>query len=288
MAWYPGAERHNIPPGPTDPPIHPRIICVHTMAGSIEGADRRFRDGSGVEAHFGNPMDDRPIWQWRDTLYQADAQAAGNGYCLSVEHEDGGDPSRPLTPAQIRKDLDLFAWLGQEHTIPMRLVQATSEWGIGWHRQFPEWNPHNHSCPGDVRLAQLRTELLPALQGDDVSVADVIAALKDPDGIRALRKALWGGAGDEIPSVAGTLNAAQTVEVAANGVRTLANRLNEVGGEVHQAKTTLDAGIVLQLAPDQLHALAEALAPLVAAKLEIAGHPAMVGTVQLAAEAPPT
>jgi hypothetical protein len=50
----------------------------------------------------------------------------------------------------------------------------------------------------------------------------------------------------------------------------------------------LEEGSPVTLTPDQLTALAEALAPLVAAHLEIAGHPTMVGTVQLAAaEEPP-
>lgn len=171
MAWYPRAADHNIPPGPADPPIVPRIIVVHTMAGTIESAENHFRDGSGIEAHFGVAMDGR-VWQWRETGVQADAQAAGNNYCISIETEDEGDPSRPWTPEQLLALDVLITWLGQVHSIPMRLVSATAERGIGYHRQFPEWNPHVHSCPGDVRLGQLVNVLIPALNQEDISIVD--------------------------------------------------------------------------------------------------------------------
>jgi N-acetylmuramoyl-L-alanine amidase len=171
MARFPDAANHNIPPGPNDQPITPRIVVVHTMDGSIEGAEKRFTDGSGVEAHFGAAMDGR-VWQWRDTSRQADAQAAGNDFCISVETEDAGDPNNRWTPIQFQRLVELISWIGRTHSIPIRLVTSTSERGIGFHRQFPEWNPNNHSCPGDVRLGQLNAELLPALQEDDMPLND--------------------------------------------------------------------------------------------------------------------
>jgi N-acetylmuramoyl-L-alanine amidase-like protein len=184
MPWYPNAANHNIPPGPADPPITPRIIVLHTMVGTIQSAENHFRDGSGIEAHFGVAMDGR-VWQWRDTAIQADAQAAGNGYCISIETEDKGDPTRPWTAQQLLALDALITWLGQVHSIPMRLVRATSERGIGYHRQFREWNPHAHSCPGDVRLGQLTRDLIPALnqttQEDAMSQADVEAITKHID-----------------------------------------------------------------------------------------------------------
>lgn len=139
----------------------------------MAGAETRFRDGSGVEAHFGVAMDGRVV-QWRDTFYQADAQAGGNDYCISIETEDGGRPETRWTPVQLDRLVELVGWLSVEHAIPMRLVTSTNERGIGYHRQFSSWNPNRHSCPGDVRLAQLRNELLPALQGaPDVTEQDL-------------------------------------------------------------------------------------------------------------------
>ena len=167
MAFFPDAANHNIPPGRNDPPITARTIVVHTMDGSIEDAEKRFTDGSGIEAHFGVAMDGR-VWQWRDTSRQADAQAAGNDFGISVETEDKGDPNKRWTPIQFQRLVELISWIGRTHSIPMRLVTSTSERGIGFHRQFPEWNPNNHSCPGDVRLGQLKAELLPTLREGDM------------------------------------------------------------------------------------------------------------------------
>jgi hypothetical protein len=59
--------------------------------------------------------------------------------------------------------------------LPFDLVKTTNNKGIGVHRQFPEWNPHNHSCPGDTRLAQLKTVLIPELKDPHMSLADVEA-----------------------------------------------------------------------------------------------------------------
>jgi hypothetical protein len=173
MAWYSKAANHKIPPGTNDPVISPRIIVIHTMVGTIESADSWFRGGSGgVEAHFGVAMDGR-VWQWRDTSRQADAQAAGNDYCISIETEDKGNPEQRWTAIQFQKLVELVTWLGVTHNIPMVLVTSTSDRGIGYHRQFTSWNPNNHSCPGDTRLAQLKNELLPALNGDVMTDAQM-------------------------------------------------------------------------------------------------------------------
>jgi hypothetical protein len=75
---------------------------------------------------------------------------------------------------QFDKLVQLIRWCGSTHNIPMKLVTSTSDRGIGYHRQFARWNPNNHSCPGDVRLAKLKNELLPALQGDALTDAQAM------------------------------------------------------------------------------------------------------------------
>jgi hypothetical protein len=235
IPWYPQAERRNIPPGPNDPPIHARIAVIHTMAGWIEGAEARFRDGSGVEAHFGVALDGR-VWQWRDTLYQADAQAGGNDYCISVETEDGGQPETRWTPAQFDRLVELVAWLGIEHAIPMRLVTSTDERGIGYHRQFATWNPNAHSCPGDVRLAQLTAELLPTLQGADMALSDddktwIIDRLKESE----RRTARWVDHGDDQVTGSGNHHVRVREDVAAAN-QTLA----QLGAKVDALKAAVD------------------------------------------------
>ena len=177
MTWYLNAIRHDIPPGPNDPPIKPRIIVLHVMEGSIQSADKRFRNGEGIEAHFGFPKTGEP-WQWRDTDFQADAQATGNDYCISFETE--GFATEKLNRNQISWILEVGAWLSGWYEIPARIVVATSERGWGYHRQFPSWNPNNHSCPGDIRLKQLETVIIPTLLGGDMTtIDDAIKTIND-------------------------------------------------------------------------------------------------------------
>jgi hypothetical protein len=188
MVWVPGCEKHEIKPGPNDPRISPRILVLHVIEGGILGAERRFRM-TGIEAHFGVPKSGRTV-QWRDTDRQADAQAAGNGYCISFETE--GFATERLNSHQIFELVRIGRILMTTYQIPARIVTATDQRGWGYHRQFPEWNPNRHSCPGDLRLQQLRETIIPAFfnKEDDVSQADVIAALNSVDGQRALRFAV--------------------------------------------------------------------------------------------------
>jgi hypothetical protein len=174
MARYPKAEDHNIPPGSNDPTIDARIICIHTMVGTMETSEQRFKGSEGIEAHFGVAKDGR-VWQWRDTSRQADSQFKGNSYCISIETEDDFQPETRWTDRQFDSLVELITWIGEQHDIPFRLVETTEERGIGFHRQFPDWLIEPKSCPGDKRLAQLKSELIPELKEPHMSAADVEA-----------------------------------------------------------------------------------------------------------------
>jgi N-acetylmuramoyl-L-alanine amidase len=174
MARYPKAEDHNIPPGSNDRNIDARIICIHTMVGTMETSEQRFKGPEGIEAHFGVAKDGR-VWQWRDTSRQADSQFKGNDYCISIETEDDFQPETRWTDRQFQSLIDLITWIGEQHDIPFRLVKTTKERGIGFHRQFPDWLIEPKSCPGDKRLAQLKNELIPELKEPHMSAADVEA-----------------------------------------------------------------------------------------------------------------
>jgi hypothetical protein len=77
-------------------------------------------------------------------------------------------------------------------------------------------------------MDRFRGQVQAAMNGEDDMTADeLLNVLRSAEGQKVLRRAIWGGKGEEIPSVAGTLNAAQTVEVAANGVRVVQNTLSE-------------------------------------------------------------
>lgn len=182
---YPGAVLK--PLGRQTEPLigTPRILVVHTMVGGLRGSDSMFRGQgySGTESHFGlgGPTDgsalDGVLWQWQTIDRQADAQNAGNAYATSVETSDGGDPSRPWSDRQLTALVGLAVWWCRQVGAPARLVDSTSDRGIGYHAQFREWAPDGRSCPGPVRIEQLRTIVIPrvaaALSGTTSTPAGV-------------------------------------------------------------------------------------------------------------------
>lgn len=175
---YPPADWRPLGPQ-TEPAIGtPRVLIFHTMVGFLVPVDRMFRSQgfTGVESTFGvgGPWDgadlDGAVWQWQRLDYQADAQAEGNAYATSVETSDAGDPSNKWSPNQLDSLIALTVWWCQQTGNPCRMVEKITDHGIGYHRQFPQWNPNNHTCPGDVRLNQLKTVVIPEaakiLEGD--------------------------------------------------------------------------------------------------------------------------
>jgi peptidoglycan hydrolase-like protein with peptidoglycan-binding domain len=169
--WYPHAARK--PLGTQNEPSigTPRVFVVHTMVGYLKGTDSMFRRQgyTGTESTFGlgGPWDgtalDGAVWQWQTLGRQADAQGAGNAYATSVETSDGGVATRPWSPAQVRALILLGAWWARATRNPPRLVTSPDDRGFGYHRQFKAWNPNNHSCPGNVRLAQYLQEVIPGI-----------------------------------------------------------------------------------------------------------------------------
>jgi len=167
---YPAASWRPLADPSDEPLITPRILVVHTIAGYLGPTDSMFRQKGydGVEAHFGigGPWDGRlldgAVWQWQSIDRQADAQAAGNPYCVSVETSDAGNPEQRWSPRQADALVALIAWFCRQTGAPARLVQAMSDSGIGYHRQFDPWNPGRHSCPGTIRLTQLLDEVIPS------------------------------------------------------------------------------------------------------------------------------
>jgi hypothetical protein len=161
----------------TDPTsaIRPRMIIVHTMDGFLGGTDSHFRNPDvETEAHFGigGPADpagfDGVIWQWVDTEQKAEANGRANGFAISIETSDGGDPNTPWSSRQVDALVRLIDRLCRLHSIPKRLVTGFDDaaGGLGWHSMFREWNKNNHACPSDVRVNQLKTEVIPALDGN--------------------------------------------------------------------------------------------------------------------------
>lgn len=170
--FYPSATAKPLGPQ-TEPSIGtPRVFIVHTMVGFLKGTDAMFRRNGydGTESTFGvgGPWDgaalDGAVWQWQALGRQADAQGSGNAYATSVETSDAGHPDRPWSPAMVRALILLGAWWCRQTGNPPELVKSPDGKGFGYHRQFKVWNPNDHSCPGDVRLAQYVDEVIPGVK----------------------------------------------------------------------------------------------------------------------------
>lgn len=86
--------------------------------------------------------------------YAAWTQAAGNHSYRGVEHEDGGDPSRPLTPAQLAASAQVFEAMSAYDGWPLEATDNPDGGrGIIFHSDGKAaWG--GHDCPGDVRRAQ--------------------------------------------------------------------------------------------------------------------------------------
>lgn len=195
MARYPHADWR--PLGRQSEPRLTRknVVVLHTMVGSLDGTDAYFRRSGyyGVESHFGIGHDGT-VYQWQDTNYQADAQAAGNDNCISIETADSG-PGFPSwsgsdVPAWNTRQIDaiikLVRWLCDTHDIPKRRVPDSGDRrrGIGYHRQGVDpwrkddterWSSsYGKVCPGTRRIAQLKNVIIPRLNGDDMQLSDQV------------------------------------------------------------------------------------------------------------------
>lgn len=157
------------------PAITPRMIIFHTMGGTLRGTDSWFRNSVGDEAHFGigGTSDgdlDGVIWQWVDTGRQADANRGANPFAISIETSDGNIDDQPWSPRQLDSLVTLTKRLCAIHDIPMRVVTSAEdpEGGLGWHVMFgapgPWTKASGKTCPGPVRIAQLKNVVFPALR----------------------------------------------------------------------------------------------------------------------------
>ncbi len=154
--------------------ITPRVIVLHTN--DAHSVDPQAHDG--LSWHF-QIEDDGTVVQHRDTSTEAAAQYDANAFAISIETEDDGDPSTPWTDAQVASILRVIDWCCTTHaTIPRAQVETWDGSGIGGHRWFEQWNHDGHTCPGDVRDAQLRNVIIPAVTGGQVPAPAPAASSK--------------------------------------------------------------------------------------------------------------
>lgn len=170
------------------------IVCEHTAVSPSLGSLTNYFDDEGyygVESHFGVGLDGR-LFQFQSLDLVADANLDGNWHVWSIENADGfgdtwhdGDEVPGFTEAQIETNIRLLAWLCDNGDIPARIIPNSRRGnrGIGWHRMGvpgymvsggEQWSSSRGKvCPGDRKIHQIETEVIPRIQGDDVSAREV-------------------------------------------------------------------------------------------------------------------
>lgn len=155
------------PESSSQPFITPKVAILHRHGskGTSENVGRWFdRDHVHTESHFSIARDGR-IFQFVPVNRRADAQHAGNAYGVSIESEDRGEWEAIWSTKQVGSIVRLLRWLRDEWSIPGRLVEKPGEPGVGYHKQFTEWNRNAHYCPSDAMVRQIRAQILPELAG---------------------------------------------------------------------------------------------------------------------------
>lgn len=160
MSLYP-VKRDLIPPDwAHDPAVNVRLLIFHTAVSNAHGSGPPAPE-AGLEWHF--YIDENgDIWQRRDTGEQADANYLANNFAISCETWDGGDPeANPWTAAQADSIVALIRLAHDLDGIPLVRPASWDGSGVGYHRQFPEWDSPYHSCPGNTRAAQFDHDIWP-------------------------------------------------------------------------------------------------------------------------------
>ena len=73
---------------------------------------------------------------------------------------------------------------------PTAQPASAAEGGVGWHSEFPLWNPNSHDCPGSLRIAQIPSlltteDIIATIDDLKAALADAFAANKVSYGIEA-------------------------------------------------------------------------------------------------------
>lgn len=170
-------------------------------SGGWDGTESHWGVGGAWGPDLGGRMDGT-LFQWQDMLYQADANLNGNPRVLSVETADNAPRSasdlKAWTPAQVDTLVRLGIWVTSKAAharcpstwtchregIPRVLIPDTKPGrrGLGYHRQGVDpyrvdggvrWSSaYGKVCPGDARINQLITEVVPRIRAEHVSQED--------------------------------------------------------------------------------------------------------------------
>lgn len=188
MAWYPGAEKMELPESDAQPAIRPTQFIVHSIVApwTARRTYEYWRDSTNLESHFGLGYEG-DLGQYIGTETRADANAGANRRAdgtgaVSIETASNTSASDPWTPEQIEQLIRLGVWLHQRHGIPLRICRTHDDPGFGYHSMFPQWSTSGTACPGKARIEQFKTVVFPGIvaratgqtEEDDMPTVDEI------------------------------------------------------------------------------------------------------------------
>lgn len=164
--FAPFAIDRNIPAGPSDPVIVPRVVVLHVDAGNASSLYEYFDGKSGgIESHFFVKRNGL-IEQYRSIYREADANYLANPFAVSIETQ--GFAEGEWTAAQIDGINRILSWLYVETNggIPLAKCPTWNGSGVGYHIQFGspgKWTNRKKSCPGPDRIKQFQEIIVPGL-----------------------------------------------------------------------------------------------------------------------------
>lgn len=140
-------------------------MVIHVTAGEGDPFNEFANPANQVSSHFGigngqGGMGDGVVEQYVDTAYDSWAQMAGNNTYISVETE--GEPTDPLTPAQVASFARVMSWCNTTHGVPLAIVDHPGDRGLITHGDGgAAWGGHL-DCPGPLRTPQRAAIVLQA------------------------------------------------------------------------------------------------------------------------------
>lgn len=160
---YPYAVWTPLPETVSQPRIDTTTFVLHSMAGpaltSLEAISRYYmRTDITGEPTWALDLVGRAC-QYMATDQRADNNAQANRFAASVETQDRGAGTLPVTPwtdAQVAQLAGMAAFLHLAEGVPLRRPDRYNSGGVDGHRAFPEWSIYvGKTCPGDARWDQI-------------------------------------------------------------------------------------------------------------------------------------
>lgn len=140
----------NMTPGGQHRPA--RGLVLHVEVGTEEGTDGWFHNPKAqASADFGVAYDGT-LHEWVGLADKAWAQSFYNPDWYSVETE--GQPSEPLTDAQVATCGRLLLWLSQQDGFAIQVTDDPNGQGLITHGDLGQAGGGHYGCPGDLRAAQ--------------------------------------------------------------------------------------------------------------------------------------